>query len=94
MLEQQGVQLGPPHHVPVIGHARTLREGQFPDAPAVDPHAVDPVELGNLLGQTHLLQVAHRAGGQPVAAGLIPRELGLVDEHHAGTRAGGLPGRR
>ncbi|SKW84786.1 Uncharacterised protein [Mycobacteroides abscessus subsp. abscessus] len=55
MLEQQGVQLGPPHHMPVIGHARTLREGQFPDAPAVDPHAVDPVELGNLLGQTHLL---------------------------------------
>ena len=39
-------------------------------------------------------EVADGAGGQTVAAGLITRELGLVQENHPGPGLGGLPCRR
>ena len=57
-------------------------------------HPVDPVELGHLVGQPHLLQIADRAGGQAVTARLVARELGLVQDDYLGAGLGGLPCRR
>ena len=42
--------------------------------------------LADLVGQAHLLQIAHRPCGQSVTARLVARELGLVEHDHC--RAG------
>jgi hypothetical protein len=50
------------------------------------------MESGHLVGQADLLQIADRAGGQAVAARLVAREDGLVQNRHPGAGLRGLPG--
>ena len=76
---------------PWSGMPGRLRERQLPLARAEHRHPVDPVERGDLVGQAHLLQIAHRAGGQAVTARLVARELGLVQDHYLRAGLRGLP---
>ncbi|MFV1471892.1 urease accessory UreF family protein, partial [Mycolicibacterium elephantis] len=66
--------------------AGATREGELPLAGAEHRDPIDPVELGDLVGQAHLLQVADRARATPhlaVAAGAVGAASGMPPEHTA-----------
>src|ERR1700758_5546685 len=75
----------------MVGHAGPAWERQFPLAGAENLDAVNPMELGHLVSQTHLLQVTDRAGGQAVAARLVTGKFGLVQHDYPSTGLGCLP---
>jgi hypothetical protein len=87
----QRVEFGSARDVAVVGHSGPTRKRQLPLGRAEHLDPVDTVELGNFVGQSHFLQVAHRPGGQAVAARLVAGEFGLVQHDHFGAGLGGLP---
>src|SRR5439155_24218435 len=63
----------------------------LPLAGAEHRHSIDAMKLGDLVGQAHLLEIASGARGQAVAARLVARELGLVQDNNLRTGLRGLP---
>ena len=83
-LGEQVVEVQPGADQAVVGEAGQLGPVQLePDPAADDPQAlvVQPAGLGRGV-DAHPDQLLDRARGQPVAADLLPRELGLLQQQH------------
>ena len=80
----QGVEVLAGDDVAVGRQVGVRRPGQLEGlAEGVGAEAVVAVTGGGeLVGQAHVLELAHRAGGEPVAAGLLPGEALALDHGH------------
>ena len=98
------VELAAPHHISVGREVGVLGPGQLEgDAVADRAQTVEPLELRELVGEAHVVELAHRPGREAVAARLLPGEALLVDHDDAvperrepvrGRRARTVPRRR
>ncbi len=90
-----GVEVVPGDHVPVGGEARVLGPGQVQDpAEGVGPQPGVPVGPGQGPLDPHVGDLAHRAGCQPVAAGLLAGKDLLLHHGHVPARLGQPVGAR
>ena len=97
LLGHHRVEVAPAHHVAVARVHRVLRPGHLEgDAVGDAAQAVVAVVVGgDLLLEPHGPELGDRPRREAVAAGLLPRERLLLDDHHvAPGPAEPVPGRR
>src|SRR5439155_17930136 len=77
------VEVAPADDVAVWGKVRVVGPGELEgDAVRDRPEAVIALVVGERVGQPHVVQLAHRPRGQPVAARLLAWEPLLLDDEH------------
>ncbi len=77
------VEVAPADDVAVRGKVRVVGPGELEgDAVRDRPEAVVALVVGERVGEPHVVELAHRPGGQPVPARLLAWEALLLDDEH------------
>ncbi|CAB4720475.1 unannotated protein [freshwater metagenome] len=95
--QQCSIQIDPSCHGGEQSHRGSIRQLQLHLAARgrAQPHVVDSGPRRHVRGvQTEFLEVPQRPRGEPVAAALVPRKRGLVDNEHMPARPGECDRRR
>ena len=94
-VDQRGVERQAGHDGGELAHAGREREADGAPGRRSHPRLVDDLPAGHAGGvEAEVLEQAQRSRRQTVAAALVPREAGLVDEHDVAPRPRQLDGRR